>query len=234
MNFGLLRVNCLCILNTNILKGKIMAFIISIEGTDGSGKQTQTALLHDYLTKKYVNGNVSKLSFPNYESPSSAPVRMYLGGDLGDDPNVLDAYQASSLFAVDRLLTVKQNDYIFGEENGIIILDRYVQSNMIHQAGKIGDLQKVDNFLNWVDDLEFDKLKLPMPNLILFLDMPVEKSLELAKNRGELKIGGTKDIHESNVKHLEAAYNTGHYVAHKYKWKIVNCVDKNNSIKTID
>ena len=101
-------------------------------------------------------------SFPNYESESSGPVKMYLAGEFGDAKNGFDSYQGSSLYAVDRLCTMaKLKD--FYKDGGIIIFDRYVQSNMIHQAGKIKDEKERDKFLEWVDDLEFEKLKLPRP-----------------------------------------------------------------------
>lgn len=208
-----------------------MGKIIVIEGTDGSGKQTQSKKLFERF--KAEGKKVMTLSFPNYESPSSGPVKMYLSGELCKDAKEFDAYQSSVLFAVDRLCTMAKIKDFYKEE-GIIILDRYVQSNMIHQAGKIKDLKKRDDFLDWLDELEFNKLKLPKADLVFFLDVPVEISKELANARAELKTKGKKDIHESDKNHLLDAYNAGKYVSKKYNWTEINCINKNGEIKTIE
>ena len=204
--------------------------LISIEGTDGCGKQTQTEKLKDYLKAKGYD--VIRQSFPNYESASSGPVKMYLAGEFGDAKNGFDSYQGSSLYAVDRLCTMaKLKD--FYKDGGIIIFDRYVQSNMIHQAGKIKDEKERDKFLEWVDDFEFEKLKLPRPDLIIFLDLPLEISQRLANQRKTLKNGKAKDIHESEKSHLQDAYNAGKYVAKKYGWTVIKC-DKDGDIRSIE
>ena len=204
--------------------------LISIEGTDGCGKQTQTEKLKEYLKEKGYD--VIRQSFPNYESESSGPVKMYLSGEVGDAKNGLDSYQGSSLYAVDRLCTMaKLKD--FYKDGGIIIFDRYVQSNMIHQAGKIKDEKERDKFLEWVDDFEFEKLKLPRPDLIIFLDLPLEISQRLANQRQTLKNGKAKDIHESEKSHLQDAHNAGKYVAKKYGWVVIKC-DKDGDIRSIE
>lgn len=203
--------------------------IISIEGTDGSGKRTQSENLHKYFID---NGKESiLLSFPNYDSPSSSPVKMYLGGEFGDKATCLDAYQGSSLYAVDRLCTMKKLINELSKPT-YIILDRYVQSNMIHQAGKIKDSAELDKFLDWVDNHEFDILKLPRANKVLFLDVPPAVSTKIAQARTEQKTGNKKDIHEKDTKHLEDAYRSAHYVAKKFNWEVVNCLDKNGNLDT--
>ena len=208
------------------MKGKIYI----IEGTDGSGKKTQADLLFNYLIN--CGKKVIKQSFPNYESNSAWPVKMYLNGDLGKTANDLDAYQASTLFAVDRLCTWQKLKEFYND-GGILIFDRYVQSNMIHQAGKINDLKERDDFLNWLDKFEFETLKLPRPDIIFFLDMPPALSIQLAHNRGELKNGQKKDIHEEDENHLINAYNAGKYVANKYGWQTINCESFSGQIKSI-
>lgn len=208
-----------------------MGYIISVEGTDGSGKKTQVDRLYRRLID--MGYDVMRKSFPNYDSPSSAPVKMYLNGDFGASDQSLDCYQASSLYAVDRLCTYNLEIKEFYEKGGIILFDRYVQSNMLHQAGKIGDREKVDEYLDWLVDLEFNKLKLPEPDVIFFLDMPVEYSIELAKSRGAYKSNTKKDIHEQDPEHLKKAYTVGKYVSSKYNWKVINCIE-NDSIKSID
>ena len=208
-----------------------MGYIIVIEGTDGCGKQTQTERLYNKLVE--LGYNVKRQSFPNYSSPSSEPVKMYLGGQFGNSDTSLDAYQASVLFAVDRLCTYKQDLQSFYENGGIIIFDRYVESNMLHQAGKISDPVQADKYCDWLDELEFDVLKLPRPNKIIFLDVPVEVSIKLAHDRGQLKANTPKDIHEQNPDHLLHAYNSGKRMSKKYNWNVVNCV-QDMSLRSIE
>ena len=157
---------------------------------------------------------------------------MYLGGEFGDDKS-LDAYQASSLYAVDRLCTYQKDLKKFYESGGIVLLDRYVQSNMLHQAGKIDNKEDVDKFLDWLDALEFGSLKLPRPDRVIFLDVPVEVSLKLAHSREGLKANTKKDIHEENPDHIYRAYNSGKYVSDKYGWDVIECTD-NGQMKSIE
>ncbi len=194
-------------------------FLIDIEGTDGSGKATQTQLLFNHLSGLGYNCKI--LSFPNYESPSSAPVKMYLNGELGRNEEV-SAYQASALYAVDRLITVKQK---LKENYDFVLFDRYTYSNMIHQSTKIENALERDKFLTWVEDFEFNLLELPKPNLTLFLDVPAEISYNLALQRGALKNGQSKDILEGDYSHLKKAYSRAKYVAQKYGWLVINCVE---------
>lgn len=208
-----------------------MGYIIVIEGTDGSGKQTQANKLYERLRAE--GANVIKQSFPNYESNSSAPVKMYLGGELCKKAGDMDAYQTSALFAVDRLCTYMKDLKSHYEAGGIIILDRYTQSNMLHQAGKIHNSIERDKFLDWLSRFEFEELKLPRADKVVFLDVPPEVSIRLANERAGLKAGTKKDIHEQDSNHIIDAYNSGKYVANKYNWEIINCVE-NNAIKTID
>ena len=201
--------------------------IIDIEGTDGCGKKTQTDLLFKFLT--YKGYKVKKISFPNYESDSSALVKMYLRGDFGDNDK-LNGYQASIFYAVDRLATmlnVNIEDYDF------ILFDRYVPSNMIHQSTRIKNQEELDGFLDWVVDLEHGKLNLPKPDKTFFLDVPVEISMKLARDRAELKNGQTKDILERDDSHLVNAYEKAKYVANKFDWLVIDC-SNGESIKTID
>ena len=201
--------------------------IIDIEGTDGSGKKTQTDLLFNYLQNKGYK--VKKISFPNYESNSSALVKMYLNGEFGENQS-LNGYQASAFYAVDRFATMKKinvDDYDF------VLFDRYVPSNMIHQSTRIKNKKELDEFLDWIVDFEFEKLALPKPDKTLFLDMPVEISVNLARQRSELKNGQNKDILESDVQHLKNAYEKAKYVAKKYNWIEIDC-KKVQTIKSID
>lgn len=215
--------------SVNKKKGK--GKIIVIEGTDGSGKKTQTELLYKHLKKS--GEHVILQSFPNYESNSSAPVKMYLNGELGDNANCLDAYSTSALFAVDRVCTWQKlkEDY---NQGATIIFDRYVESNTLHQAGKIDNKRERRKFVKWLDKFEFETLQLPRPDKIFFLDVPTEISKKLANERKGLKSGTKKDIHEQDETHLIRAYNAGKEVAKRYKWKIVSCVNENNELKSIE
>ncbi len=208
------------------MKGK---FIV-IEGTDGSGKKTQAKILCEKLNEAGINCIVQ--SFPNYDSPACTPVKMYLNGEFGDI-GCLDAYQANSLYAVDRLCTMMGlKDHI--ENGGSIVFDRYVESTMLHQAALIENQEERDKFLDYVNDFEFGKLKLPKPDLVIFLDVPVEVSKKLADSRGEYKSGNKKDILEQDVSHLTKAYNSGKYVANKYGWTQISCLNESGNLKSIE
>lgn len=205
-------------------------FIISIEGTDGSGKHTQQQmLLQALISKKY---KVFDQTFPNYDSPSSSAVKMYLDGEFGNDPNCLDCYQASTLYAIDRLCTYKKNIKPHYDAGDIILFDRYVQSNFIHQSSKIADEAERQKYLEWEQDFEFNKLGLPKPNLVFFIEMPVEKSIELAKARGAYKNGEKKDIHEEDNNYMKNAYNNGLALAKQFGWTLIHCIDASGNLKS--
>ena len=206
--------------------------IISIEGTDGAGKHTQQQLLLNDL--KDLGYEVVDQAFPNYDSDSSTPVKMYLDGEFGKDSSSLDAYQASVLYAVDRMCTYKKSLESHYNEGKIILFDRYVQSNFIHQCSKIDDMEDKLKFIAWEENLEYDTLGLPKPDLIFFIEMPVEKSLELARARAEYKTGESKDIHEEDTTYMTKSYNNGLSLAKQLGWNIVHCVDKQNNIKSIE
>lgn len=204
--------------------------IISIEGTDGAGKHTQQQLLLNHL--KEDGYKVFDFSFPNYESPSAAPVKMYLDGEFGDKADCLDAYQASALYAVDRLCSYKKSIKPHYENGEIILFDRYVQSNFIHQSSKIYDKTEWEKYLEWDQDLEYNKFKLPRPDLVFFIEMPVEKSIELAHARAEYKNGEQKDIHEEDTAYLTRSYENGLNLAKKYDWILIHCLDDEGNIKS--
>lgn len=197
-----------------------MGKLIVIEGVDSSGKETQTKLLYEYI--KSMGKNVKKVSFPDYESDFCLPVKRYLAGDLGPNPDDVNAYAASSFYAIDRYASYKRDWGKFYEDGGIIVCDRYVTSNIVHQAMKIkGDKKE---FIDWLSDYEYKKLGLPEPDAVIFLDMPPEAAQFLMKNRAN-KITGQaeKDIHEKNSAYLVGAYNNATEVAEKCGWKRVVC-----------
>ena len=201
--------------------------IIVIEGTDGSGKETQSNLLKQNLINK--NFKVLKQSFPNYDNDSSLLVKKYLNGDFGT-LNEISAKQASVFFAVDRLITMQNFKNL--KDNEVLLLDRYVSSNVLHQATKIPNKEERECFINWLENFEYNDLYLPKPDLTIFLDLKPELSKKLRENR-ELKAGTKKDIHESNEEYLINCYNIGTKIAKEKNWNIIKCFE-NDNIKTID
>ncbi|MBQ7793853.1 MAG: thymidylate kinase [Clostridia bacterium] len=210
-----------------------MGLLIAVEGVDASGKQTQTELLYKHLTERGIA--VRRLSFPVYDSDSSAGVRMYLNGELSESADGVSAYAASSLFAADRFLSYK-SDWAKDYESGTLILcDRYVGSNMIHQACKLGEGER-DAFLDWLDGFEYGIYALPKPDLTIFLDMPPEKGRELmASRRNKIDNSETHDIHERDNGFLEKSYRCACAVAEKFGWTRISCVsgDKIRSVEDI-
>lgn len=210
-----------------------MGKLIAIDGVDASGKQTHTELLAEHFTK--MGRKVRRLSFPMYDKPGSTLVKMYLSGELGKSADDVDAYCASTLFAADRFTSFRsdwERDYLDPET--LIIADRYVSSNMIHQAGKISDPHEKEKFLNWLFDFEFRLYKLPEPDLTVFLDMPPEYGRILMQGRNNKFSGeAAPDIHERDLGYLEKSYENAKFISDKFGWKHVLCV-KNEKIRTID
>ena len=210
-----------------------MGKIFVIDGTDGSGKQTQFKKLQERLTKDGID--YKTVSFPNYESPSSSLVKMYLSGEFGKDAKMVSPYIASTFYAADRYATFQTSYKDYYDKGGIILADRYTTANMVHQAGKISDKAERKKFLEWLFDFEFNLYGLPVPTQVFFLNMPVEKSLELIANReNKFTHSAQKDIHESDRNHLIDSYNAACNVAKDYNWYEVNCVNNNNEVRTID
>lgn len=210
-----------------------MGKIFVIDGTDGSGKQTQFKKLQERLTKEGVE--YKTVSFPNYDSPSSSLVKMYLSGEFGEDPNSVSPYIASTFYAADRYATFKKGYQEYYNNGGIILADRYTTANMVHQASKISDEKEREKFLNWLFDLEFNLYGLPEPSQVFFLNMPIEKAIKLMENR-ENKFSHTqvKDIHERNPKYLEDSYKAACSLVNKYNWNEIKCVNEKDEIKTIE
>lgn len=209
-----------------------MGKLFVIDGTDGSGKQTQFNKLQERLTQDNIEYKV--VSFPNYDSPSSGLVKMYLSGEFGKNAKDVSPYIASTFYAADRYATFQTGYKKYYEDGGIILADRYTTANMVHQAGKIEDKEEREKFLNWLWDFEFNLYGLPVPNEVFFLNMPVKKSLELIENReNKFTHNEKKDIHESDKNHLIDAYNAACEVSKKYNWYEVKCV-KDEKIRTIE
>ena len=172
--------------------------LIVIDGLDGSGKATQTKLLCERLLADGCKART--LSFPDYQSDGSAAVRMYLGGKLGDSPDDVNAYAASSFYAVDRVVSYLNEwgrDY---KTYDYIIADRYVTSNVIHQMAKLKEEER-DDYIAWLYDYEYRRPEIPEPDLVIFLDVDPDISQQLMRERYQGD-DSKKDIHESNVAYL--------------------------------
>lgn len=205
--------------------------LIVLEGVDSSGKQTQTEKLFTYLSQ---NHPTKKITFPDYDSDSSALVRLYLSGAFGEKANDVSPYAASTFYAADRYASYKIKWEEFHQKGGTVVCDRYTTSNMVHQAAKLDSLIEKDAFLEWLYDFEYNKMGLPMPDVVFFLDMPPLYAEKLMSERANKFSGeSTKDIHERDHSHLQKAYDNAVYVAKKYDWKFISCV-KDGEIRTID
>lgn len=209
-----------------------MGKLIVIEGTDSSGKETQTKRLFEKLEEKGLK--VKKISFPNYDSPACEPVKMYLSGAFGEDAMKVNPYPVSTMYAIDRYASFKTDWEKFYNEDGIIVTDRYVTSNMVHQASKIKDLDEKKEYLNWLEDLEYEKMGIPRPDLVIFLNMPTEMAVKLMAERKN-KITGEekKDIHERDKEYLKESHANACKIANTYNWKEIKCSD-GERIKTIE
>lgn len=196
-----------------------MGKLIVIEGLDGSGKSTQLDLLPQNLLKRGIESKT--VSFPDYDSDSSALVKMYLGGRFGNRPDDVNAYAASLFYAVDRFASYKTNWGEYYNQNGVIVSGRYTTSNAVHQTSKMdeGDWQ---GFLDWLYDLEYNKVGIPKPDKVIFLDMPIEVSQKLLSGRykgDEAK----KDIHESDTAYLDKCRKAAMFTAKYSGWTIIPC-----------
>ena len=209
-----------------------MGKLFVIDGTDGSGKQTQFEKLKERLNKDGVE--YKTVSFPNYDSPSSSLVKMYLSGDFGTDAQKISPYIASTFYAADRYATFETGYKKYYEDGGIILADRYTTASMVHQAGKIKNKEERDKFIKWLWDFEFKLYGLPIPTEVFFLNMPTEKAFELMKDRkNKFDKNAKKDIHERNEIHMREAYNAACEVAKEYNWYEIKCM-KNNELRTIE
>ncbi len=207
-----------------------MGKIFVIEGTDGSGKQTQFNLLKEHLLEDNIE--FKTVSFPNYDSPSSSLVKMYLSGEFGENAKEISPYIASTFYAADRYATFQKGFKKYYDDGGIILADRYTTASMIHQAGKISDKVERKKFLEWLWDFEFNLYNLPVPSKVFFLNMPSEKAQELMKNRdNKFTHDAKKDIHERDKNHLIDAYNAACDLSKEYNWNEIKCT-YNDKIRT--
>ena len=206
-----------------------MGKLIVIEGTDGSGKSTQFGKLKERLQKE--GRSFKTLVFPRYQEPSSALIRMYLGGDFGTKPSDVNAYAASSFFSLDRYASYKQDWGKWYEDGGLIVSDRYTTSNAVHQTSKEPE-EKQGEFLKWLYEFEYDKLGLPRPDLVIYLDVPTSFTEKLMRHR-EQETNTHADIHEQDMQYLATCRKTGRTAAQYYGWNVVQCV-KDDEMRSIE
>ena len=197
-----------------------MGKLIVIEGTDGSGKSTQ----FKKLTERVIADGYEfrKLVFPQYSEPSSALIRMYLGGEFGSNPSDVNAYAASAFYAVDRYASFKKSWGEWYEKGGLILSDRYTTSNAVHQTSKEPE-EKQGEFLKWLYEFEYDKLGMPKPDLVIYLDVPTAFPEKLMRGR-EQATGTKADIHEQDTAYLATCRETGRKAAQFYNWTVIQCV----------
>jgi len=206
-----------------------MGKLIVIEGTDGSGKSTQFALMSQRLTAE--GREFRHIVFPRYSEPSSALIRMYLGGEFGSSPADVNAYAASAFYAVDRFASYKQDWGKWYEDGGLVLSDRYTTSNAVHQTSKVPKAEQPE-FLKWLYEFEYDKLQLPRPDLTIYLDVPTSYTETLLRRR-EAATNTHADIHEKDMDYLATCRAAGKAAAEFYGWTVIDCV-KDGAMRSIE
>ena len=197
------------------MNGRLIVF----EGTDGSGKATQSRLLCEHLRRENIP--YKNITFPRYGKPSAAMVQEYLDGNLGRRPGDVNAYAASLMFSMDRYASYKQDWGAYYEQGGLVIADRYTTSNAVHQTGKLPPEQR-DGFLDWLFDFEYRLLGLPEPTRVLYLDMPTEATEQMMRLR-EAATHTTADIHEKDEEYLRRCRENAAHVVARCGWTRIDC-----------
>ena len=197
------------------MNGRLIVF----EGTDGSGKATQSRLLCEHLQRESIP--YKNITFPRYGKPSAAMVQEYLDGNLGRRPGDVNAYAASLMFSMDRYASYKQDWGGYYARGGLLVTDRYTTSNAVHQCSKLPKEQWED-FLNWLFDFEYKKLGIPAPDRVIYLnvDPAVSQALMTARYSGD---ENKKDIHERDIAYLRHSREAAAYCAEKLGWETVDC-----------
>lgn len=208
------------------MKGRL----IVLEGTDGSGKSTQFARLCQRAQEEGIP--FQRLVFPQYQEESSALLRMYLRGEFGQKPEDVNAYAASSFYAVDRYASWKKVWQRHYEAGGLVLADRYTTSNAVHQASKV-PLGQRREFFQWLFDFEYRRLGLPEPDLVLCLDMPTDRAVAMLRQR-EAATHTHGDIHETDTAYLAACRQAAQEAAALYGWQTVPCLDGAGNLRSID
>ena len=204
--------------------------VIVFEGTDGSGKSTQFARVCRRLEAE--GKSFRRLVFPQYQEPSSALIRMYLGREFGTHPDDVNAYAASAFYAVDRYASWKKVWGMEYQNGGLILSDRYTTSNAVHQACKL-PLSEWEDFFRWLDDFEHQKLGLPRPDLVFYLDMPTPQAVHLLRAR-ETATHTQGDIHEVDERYLALCRETGLRAAECLGWTRIPCTGADGAVRSAE
>lgn len=207
-------------------KGRLLV----IEGLDGSGKATQAKLLCETLAQRGIA--YREIDFPRYGNPFAEPANLYLHGALGNRPGDVNAYAASVLYAVDRFASYKEDWGGFYEEGGIVVANRYTTSNAVHQASKLPEAEW-EGFFRWLFDFECGKLGLPLPDLVVYLDMPTEQAVRLLRSR-EASTHTKGDIHEVDTGYLALCRKTALRAADCLGWVKIPCVDGAGALRSME
>lgn len=197
------------------MKGKLIVF----EGTDGSGKATQTRMMGRRLEQEGVK--YREVDFPRYGSPFAEPARLYLQGVLGTKPGDVSAYASSILFAVDRYASYREDWGAAYEAGELILANRYTTSNAVHQASKLPAGER-EEYLKWLFDLEYGRLELPEPDLVIYLDLPTDLSEQMMRRR-EAATGTGADIHERDDAYLRQCRSSAREIAERCRWRRIDC-----------
>ena len=197
------------------MSGKLIVF----EGTDGSGKATQSRMLCSYLDAQGIA--YRKIDFPRYGNPFAEPANLYLHGALGGKPGDVNAYAASLFFSMDRYASYKQDWGTFYEQGGLVVADRYTTSNAVHQASKLPEEER-KAYLDWLFELEYHRLGLPEPDLVIYLDMPTEITERMMRSR-EDRTGTQADIHEQDEAYLRQCRANAGEVVKACGWTVIDC-----------
>lgn len=206
-----------------------MGNLLVLEGLDGSGKSTQMGLLQNRL--EAWNIPYKRIKAPDYSSPSSALVTMYLNGEFGSHPGDVNAYAASTFYAADRYACFQTKWKKAYSDGTFVIADRYTTSNAIFQMPKL-NRELWDSYLAWLEDFEYKKLGLPRPSLVIYLDVPVDISQKLLEKRYAAE-GGAKDVHEQDISYQMLCREAAGYAAKAYGWDVVPCAE-NGTLRTAE
>ena len=207
-----------------------MGKLLVIDGLDGSGKGTHSKTIAEKLNRLGIPA--LQISFPDYESPASALVKMYLAGEFGKNAEDVNAYAASMFYAADRFASFRMKYETLYNEGVLLVADRYTTSNIVHQTGKLPQ-EEWDGFIEWLADFEYNKLGLPKPDGVLYLDMLPEISQRLMTQRYQGD-DAKKDIHELDVNYLENSRRCALYVGKQLNWQFIPMYDENKNPRSIE